>query len=78
MLRYPRVEVIKRTLYVPTYREDYEVQTMRPNRPMQSKHGMSKAQANAHARRELSLLKKEGYDKAVCNSMMVDLKTFVR
>ncbi len=51
---------------------------MRPNRPMQSKHGMSKAQANAHARRELSLLKKAGYDKAVYNSMMVDLKTFVR
>lgn len=78
MLRYPRVEVIKWTSYVPTYREDYEVQTMRPNRPMQSKHGMSKVQAHAHARRELALLKKEGYGKVVYNSMMIDLKTFVR
>ena len=48
MLRYPRIEVIKRTLFVPTYREEYEVQIMRPNRPMKSKYGMSKAQANAH------------------------------
>lgn len=63
---------------MPTYREDYEVQTMRPNRPMQSKYGMSKAQAHAHARRELALLKKEGYGKVVYNSMMIDLKTFVR
>ena len=36
MLRYPRIEVIKRIIYVPIYRESYEVQTMRPNRPMQS------------------------------------------
>lgn len=78
MLRYPRVEVIKRTSYMPTYREDYEVQTMRHNRPMQSKYGMGKARANAHARRELALLKKEGYGKAVYNSMKIDLKTFIR
>lgn len=31
MLRFPRIEVIKRTIYVPIYRESYEVQTMRPN-----------------------------------------------
>lgn len=77
MLRYPRIEVIKRTLFVPTYREEYEVQIMRPNRPMKSKYGMSKAQANAHARRELALLKKEGYAKAVYNSMMIELEKFI-
>ena len=77
MLRYPRIEVIKRIIYVPIYRESYEVQTMRPNRPMQSKFGMSKTQANAYSKRMLALLKKEGYDKAVFNSSMVDLRKFV-
>ena len=77
MLRYPRIEVIKCTSFVPTYREEYEVQTMRPNRPMKTKYGMSKTQANAHAWRELALLKKEGYRKVVYNSMMIELGKFV-
>ena len=77
MLRYPRIEVIKRIIYVPIYRESYEVQTMCPNRPMQSKFGMSKTQANAYSKRMLALLKKEGYEKAVFNSSMVDLRKFV-
>lgn len=77
MLRYPRIEVIKHTSFVPTYWEEYEVQTMRPNRPMKSKCGMSKAQANAYARHELSLLKKEGYSKVVYNSMMIELEKFI-
>ena len=77
MLRYPRIEVIKRIIHVPIYLESYEVQTMRPNRPMQSKFGMSKTQANAYSKRMLALLKKEGYDKAVFNSSMVDLRKFV-
>lgn len=77
MLRYPRIEVLKRTSFVPTYREEYEVQTMRPNHPMKSKYGMSRAQANAHARRELALLKKEGYRKVVYNSMMIELEKFI-
>ena len=77
MLRYPRIEVIKRTIYVPIYRESYEVQTMRPNRPMQSKFGMSKTQANAYSKRMLALLKKEGYDKAIFKSVLIDLRKFV-
>ena len=77
MLRYPRIEVIKRIIYVPIYRESYEVQTMCPNRPMQSKFGMSKTQANAYSKRMLALLKKEGYEQAVFNSSMVDLRKFV-
>lgn len=76
MLRYPRIKVIKCTLFVPTYREEYEVQTMRSNRPMKSKYGMSKAQVNAHARRELALLKKEGYGRVVYNSMIIELEKF--
>jgi len=44
---------------------------------MQSKFGMSKTQANAYSKRMLALLKKEGYDKAVFNSSMVDLRKFV-
>ena len=71
MLRYPRVEIIKRKSYAPIYQEQYEVQTMRPNRPMKSRFGMTKAQAMAYSRREVALLKQEGYTKAVYNSMMV-------
>ena len=77
MLRFPRIEVIKRTIYVPIYRESYEVQTMRPNRPMQSKFGMSKTQANDYSKRMLALLKKEGYDKAIFKSVLIDLRKFV-
>lgn len=76
MIRYPRVEIIKRKKFTPIYQELYEVQTMRPNRPMKSKFGMTKAQAMAYLRREVALLKQEGYAKAVYNSMMVDLNTF--
>lgn len=76
MLRYPRVEIIKRKKYAHIYQELYEVQTMRPNRPMKFKQGMTKAQAMAYSRREVVLLKQEGYTKAVYNSMMVDLSTF--
>ena len=76
MLRYPRVEIIKRKKYVPIYQELYEVQTMRPNRSMKSKFGMTKALAMAYSSREIALLKQEGYTKAVYNSMLVDLSTF--
>jgi len=76
MLRYPRVEIIKRKTFVPIYREQYEVQTMRPNRPMKSKFGLNKSQAMAYSRREVALLKQEGYTKAVYNSMLVELSTF--
>ena len=76
MLRYPRVEIIKRKTFAPIYQDRYEVQTMRPNRPMKFKQGMTKAQAMAYSRCEIALLKQEGYTKAVYNSMMVDLNTF--
>lgn len=76
MLRYPRVEIIKRKIYILIYQEQYEVQTMRPNRPMKSRFGMTKAQAIVYSRREIALLKQEGYTKVVYNSMMVDLNTF--
>jgi len=49
---------------------------MRPNRPMRSKFGLSKSQANSFARQELAVLKSEGYEKAVYNSMLIDFKTF--
>lgn len=76
MLRYPRVEIIKRKTFVPIYREQYEVQTMRPNRPMKFKQGLTKAQAMDYSRREIAQLKQEGYAKAIYNSMLVDLNTF--
>lgn len=76
MLRYPRVEIVKRKSYTPIYQEQYEVQTMRPNRPMKSKFGMDKSQAMAYSRREVAKLREEGYTKAVYKSMMVDLNTF--
>ena len=76
MLRYPRVEIIKRKTFVPIYREQYEVQTMRPNRPMKFKQGLTKAQAMAYSRRVIAQLKQEGYAKAIYNSMLVDLNTF--
>ena len=76
MLRYPRVEIIKRKTFAPIYQERYEVQTMRPNRPMKFKQGLTEAQAMAYSRCEIALLKQEGYTKAVYNSMMVDLNTF--
>lgn len=77
-MRYPRVDVFKHTKYSPIYQEVYQVDTMRPNRPIRSKTSMTKQQANAYARRELALLKKEGYEKVVYNSMMIDLSKFIR
>ena len=47
MIRYPRVLIIKRIKYIPIYQELYQVDTMRPNRPMRSKFGLSKSQANS-------------------------------
>ena len=76
MIRYPRVLIIKRIKYIPIYQELYQVDTMRPNRPMRSKFGLSKSQANSFARQELAVLKSEGYEKAVYNSMLIDFKTF--
>ena len=77
MIRYPRVLIIKRIKYIPIYQELYQVDTMRPNRPMRSKFGLTKSQANSFARQELAILKSEGYEKAVFNSSMVDLRKFV-
>ena len=77
-MRYPIVDVFKRTKYSPIYQEVYQVDTMRPNRPIRSKASMTKQQANAYARRELAFLKKEGYEKVVYNSMMIDLSKFIR
>lgn len=77
-MRYPRVDVFKRTKHTPTYQEFFIVDTMRPNRPIRSKASMTKQQANAYARRELAFLKKEGYEKVVYNSMMIDLSKFIR
>ena len=51
---------------------------MRPNRPKCSKCWKTKLQADAYARRELALLKKEEYEKVVYNSMMIDLSKFIR
>ena len=48
MIRYPRVLIIKRIKYIPTYQELYQVDTMRPNRPMRSKFGLTKSR-NTHA-----------------------------
>ena len=76
MIKYPRVLIIKRIKYIPTYQELYQVDTMRPNRPRRSKFGLSKSQANSFARQELAVLKSEGYEKAVYNSMLIDFKTF--
>ena len=53
-MKYPRVDVFKRTKYSPIYQEIYQVDTMRPNRPIRSKASMTKQQANAYARRELA------------------------
>ena len=72
MIRYPRVLIIKHIKYIPTYQELYQVDT----RPMRSKFGLSKSQANSFARQELAALKSEGYEKAVYNSMLIDFKTF--
>ena len=77
-MKFPRVDVFKRTKYSPIYQEIYQVDTMRPNRPIRSKASMTKQQANAYARRELAFLKKEGYEKVVYNSMMIDLSKFIR
>lgn len=77
-MKYPRVDVFKRTKYSPIYQEIYQVDTMCPNRPIRSKASMTKQQANAYARRELAFLKKEGYEKVVYNSMMIDLSKFIR
>ena len=78
MLRYPRVLIIKRIKYIPTYQELYQVDTMRPNRPMRSKFGLSKSQANSFARQELAVLKSEGYEKAGTSSELCHWLHFFR
>lgn len=77
-MKYPRVDVFKRTKHSPIYQEFFIVDTMRPNRPIRSTKSMTKQQANICARRELALLKKEGYEKVVYNSVMIDLSKFIR
>ena len=57
MIRYPRVLIIKRIKYIPTYQELYQVDTMRPNRPMRSKFGLTKSQANSFADKSWQFLK---------------------
>jgi len=76
-MKYPRVEILKKRIFVPVYKEEYEVQTMRPNKPMLVKYGMNKAKANSFARQELSRLKSEGYAKAVFETMLIDLRKFI-
>lgn len=76
-MRYPRIDIIKWKDYEPFYHESYEVRTLRPKRPMVTRCFSSMTQANTHARRELARLKKEGYENAVYNSMMIDLKRFI-
>jgi len=77
-MKYPRVDVFRRIQYSPILQEVYQVDTMRPNRPIRSTKSMTKQQANICARRELALLKKEGYEKVVYNSVMIDLSKFIR
>lgn len=77
-MKYPRVDVFKRIKHIPTYQEFFIVDTMRPNRPKYSKCWKTKQQADAYARRELAFFKKEGYEKVVYNSMMIDLSKFIR
>ena len=73
MIRYPRVMIIKRIKYHPIYQELYQVDTMRPNKPMRCKIGLSKSQARTFARQELVVLKSEGYEKALINGRIEKL-----
>ena len=73
MIRYPRVMIIKRIQYHPIYQELYQVDTMRPNKPMRCKIGLSKSQAKTFARQELAVLKSEGYEKALINGRIEKL-----
>ena len=73
MIRYPRVMIIKRIKYHPIYQELYQVDTMRPNKPMRCKIGLSKSQAKTFARQELAVLKSEGYEKALVNGRIEKL-----
>ena len=73
MIKFPRVMIIKRIKYHPTYQELYQVDTMRPNKPMRRKFGLSKSQANSSARHELAILKSEGYEKALINGRIEKL-----
>lgn len=73
MIKFPRVMIIKRIKYHPTYQELYQVDTMRPNKPMRRKFGLSKSQANSFARQELAVLKSEGYEKALINGRIEKL-----
>ena len=73
MIRYPRVMIIKRIKYHPIYQELYQVDTMRPNKPMRCKIGLSKSQAKTFARQELAVLKSEGSEKALINGRIEKL-----
>ena len=64
MIRYPRVLIIKRIKYIPTYQELYQVDTMRPNRPMRSKFGLTKSQANLICKTRVGCSKKRGLRKS--------------
>jgi len=65
--------IIKRIKYQPIYQELYQVDTMRPNKPMRCKIGLSKSQAKTFARQELAVLKNEGYEKALINGRIEKL-----
>ena len=69
MIRYPRVLIIKRIKYIPIYQELYQVDTMRPNRPMRSKFGLSKSQANSFCKTRVGCSKKSKATKKLFTTL---------
>lgn len=83
-MRYPRIEIVKRKKYQGNmamreflrtgvfYAEEYEVQTMRPGRPMVSRGSMDRTSAISYSKRELQKLKGENYKTVVYDGRIVN------
>lgn len=82
-MQFPRIEIIKHRdfcgrnamrNYMRTgiaYAETYEVQTMRPDRPMSRKSNLDRVSANSFAQKELQKLKAEKYSAIIYNGRIV-------
>lgn len=82
-MQFPRIEIIKHRDFCGrnamrnymrngiAYAETYEVQTMRPNRPLSSKSNLDRLSAQRVAQMELQKLKNESYPTIVYNGRIV-------
>lgn len=82
-MQFPRIEIIKRREFCGrnamrnymrngiAYAETYEVQTIRPNKPLSNKSNLDRVSAQRVAQMELHKLESENYPTIVYNGRII-------